>query len=90
MNRPELEDFAKKMEAAMLKNDEDKGESWKTLDLQFLFGKLNEERLEVNTLLFPFTLVYEGMDKDIKNKTAEELVHEAICCMMLAYRLLED
>ncbi len=80
--RPELEIFAEKMEAEMRKNDKEKGESWKTCELLFLAKKLDEERGEVDICFVS--------DEENVDKTVEELVHEAILCMMLAYRILED
>lgn len=44
--RPALKEFASAMETYLRMNDESKGDSWKTCDIDFLRNKLNEEIAE--------------------------------------------
>ena len=70
--RPEIIDFAEKMETVMREHDEKKGDSWKKCDVKQLDNKLCEEFREW----------------DETNKCSnEELVDIANMCMMLWNRL---
>ncbi len=44
--RPEILAFAEKMEQEMRENDPEKGDSWKTCEIEFLESKLDEEWYE--------------------------------------------
>ncbi len=59
--RCEILEFAKEMEKIMKKHDKKKGDTWKTVSINFLKGKLIEE--------FDEYIVYENTDElvDIAN-----------------------
>lgn len=79
MMRPEIREFAEKMEEVMSMNDPKKGESWKTCSIEFLEQKLDEEYSEYRK---------EGdFISDFCLDPEKELVDIANVCMMLWNRL---
>lgn len=81
--RPEIIEFAEAMEKVMSRNDKEKGDSWKTCDMDFLVNKLKEEIREWEE------------DNDYNERYGlspadmEELVDIANVCMMLFQRIKE-
>ena len=82
--RPEIKEFTQQMEAVMMKHDEAKGDSWKTLNLARLYDKLQEEIKEVEGY---YRIVDMG-DQTIL-EYSNELIDVANACMMLRSRLID-
>ncbi len=69
--RKEVKEFAEAMEIILRKHDNKKGDSWKRLDMEYLFSILGEEYEEAK---------YSGKDNHL------EFVDLANVCMMLYHR----
>ena len=83
--RPEIIEFTKEMERVMSENDKEKGDSWKTCDIEFLVDKLEEEIeewKEGNDYREHYALMPYNLDSHKK-----ELVDMANVCMMIWHRL---
>lgn len=77
--RKGIKKFADAMETKMQENDSEKGDSWKTCDIWFLFKKLGEETGEVAELI---------KDWEVKTeKLRGELADMSNISMMLWNRL---
>lgn len=73
--RKEIMEFAENMERVMRYHDDEKGNSWKDLDLSELERKLIEEMAEVMTII----------SKDDIMSYGDELFDVANVCMMLQH-----
>ena len=49
--RPEVEHFAKDMEDQLIKNDDERGDSWKEIDPEYLWRRLGEQLDPLQDLL---------------------------------------
>lgn len=74
--RPEILKVAEEMEKVMRKHDGNKGDSYKTCDISFLGGKIQEEYAEVEKEIYNFLF-------SSSNSLKPELIDLCNCCMML-------
>jgi len=75
--REEIRIFAEQMEKVISEHDKEKGDSWKTMDINNLMEKLIEEAEEVE----------EEIRWDYSKRLKDELVDLANFCMMVWKRI---
>ena len=92
--RPDIMQFAQEMELMMRKSDEDKGDSWKEMDIYFFPSKIMEEVVEYFLSTFPYdtkgesVLIRDFADMvirksgNIESQPNKELLDTALVCMM--------
>lgn len=87
----EILDFSEKMERMFNVHKPEKGESYKTCDIEQLINKQREEYKEVYDLtnkIFLFKIPKSNITKSLNYLTLRnELYDLALTCMMLDYRL---
>ena len=78
--RPEVAAFAEMMESALCDHDDEKGDSWKIEDMEYLWGLLENKFDDVDLLVCPTD---DATDQG-------NLIHLANYAMMLWHRLEID
>jgi len=81
--RKEIEEFGQAMDDEMATHDDERGDEWRELTVNFLIQRLANEYHE-----FLSALAAQDANRNYdKNKARKELVDTANFCMMLWHRL---